>query len=334
MMKKTLILLSLIPLLNSNVNAQHVPNSNQAYQFTSVYNPAFTGAESCGDLKLGYRYQWTGFGASAPKFLNLVYNLRLSRSKNYGLNSLRTSVQASNSKPSKTPIHAAGSNLFNEKAGIINRLGGGLNYAFHYPLFESRNIWLATGMAIMIENARVDVNAIYMGSNPDPDAFYDKLLSGGANRVDLNVRVGLLLYAPNFYFGFSYLPVWNHPLQGAEGNFAGTLYRGTAQAGVSFPLNEAFNLKPSVFGVWQTDNEVLLDYSLKVFYQERVWLGLAYRSISSGVGLIGMNLSKMFVATYSYEIPTSALRQFSNGSHELVLAIRLNNVKSCNPYVW
>src|SRR5687767_12752525 len=89
--------------------AQYLPNSSQAYQFASVYNPAFTGVENYGDLKLGYRYQWTGFGDNAPKFINMVYNIRLNQPGDLKRNSLRTSVSYDDKLPiSKRMIHGLG----------------------------------------------------------------------------------------------------------------------------------------------------------------------------------------------------------------------------------
>lgn len=330
---KRVLVTGIVVMICVAAEAQYLPNSSQGFQFASVYNPAFTGVEHYGDLKLGYRYQWTGFGDQAPKFVNIVYNTRLNQPVDLKRNSLRTSVPYDNNLPiSKRITHGLGVSLFNEDVGAINRLGGGINYSFHYPL--NKSIWMATGLSVGIENTRVDISEIYMGTNPDPDPFYDKLLSNGANRTDLNIRAGVLFYSPIFYLGLCYLPVWNKALQTSEGNFADPFYRGTVQTGVSFPLSQAFNLKPSIFGVWQMDNELLLDYSLKIFYQERIWLGVTYRDTKSGVGLIGLNLNKLLIATYSYEVPTSALRQFSDGSHELVLTIRLNNSRGNNPYAW
>ena len=332
-MRRFFILITLT-LWQGIIFAQYLPSNNQAYQLASVYNPAFTGTESFGDLKLGYRYQWTSFGADAPKFINVLYNFRLSKPRDLKHNALRTSASENRLPKNKRIIHAMGGNLFNEEVGVIKRFGGGLNYSFHYPLFENKNVWLATGISSVFDNTRIDISGIYLGSNPDPDSYYEKLLSNGANRVDINIRAGMLLYAPHFYFGFSYLPIWSHPIQSAEENISSSFYRGTIQAGAAFPISQAFNLKPSIFGVWQMNNELLIDYSLKVYYDERVWLGFAYRSTSSGVGLIGLDLSKLLAVTYSYEVPTNAFQQFSNGSHELLLAIRLNNFRGYNSYMW
>src|SRR5688572_25001925 len=124
-MKRVLILGFVMNCMVIAADAQYLPNSSQAYQFASVYNPAFTGVENYGDLKLGYRYQWTGFGSNAPKFMNIVYNIRLNQPVDLKQNSLRTSTPSGNLPAGKRLIHGLGLSLFNEDVGVINRLGGG-----------------------------------------------------------------------------------------------------------------------------------------------------------------------------------------------------------------
>ena len=67
-----------------------MPGTNQAFQYAPVFNPAISGIEGYKDLKLGYRYQWSGFGAGAPKWLNLAYNFRLKEPLDLNLHALRT----------------------------------------------------------------------------------------------------------------------------------------------------------------------------------------------------------------------------------------------------
>jgi type IX secretion system membrane protein PorP/SprF len=82
------------------------------------------------------------------------------------------------------------------------------------------------------------------------------------------------------------------------------------------------------------NNQWLIDYSLKVFIQQKIWGGLTYRDTKSGIAMIGFNLNDRLGAAYSYEVSTGAFKQFSDGSHELVLSVRLNNFKRLTPQVW
>jgi type IX secretion system PorP/SprF family membrane protein len=316
------------------VDAQYVPNSSQPFQFASLYNPAFTGIEPYADMRLGYRNQWTGYGANAPKFINLVCNFRLHQPTDLTLNSLRTGpfTQDVEIPKRKRIIHGLGVNFFDQEVGTISRLGGGVNYALHYPI--SKKIHLSAGLSVMAENTKLKVNEIYLGSNADPDPFYDRLVRNGVNRTDVNVRAGMLLYSSGFYLGLCYLPAFQTAIQQSGGNFAEPPYRGTVQAGVAFPISPFIDLKPSVVALMQMNNQLLIDYTLKVFIQQKVWGGVTYRDTQSGIVMIGFNLNDVLGAAYSYEVSTSAFKQFSDGSHELVLAVRLNNFKRLTPQVW
>jgi len=326
----------LLALIAFTCNAQYVPNSAQAFQFASLYNPSFAGIEHYGDLKFNYRYQWTGYADNAPKYFNLVYNMRLSQPVDLSLNALRSSYGSNMEKlpipKNKRIIQGLGLNFFNEKAGVIDRLGAGVTYALHYPL--SKKVRLSGGVSAMVENMKVDVSKIYLGNDADPDLFYDNLLQGGSNRTELNVRAGALLYAPRFYVGVSYFPVWNTAIKSSDLNFQNTYYKGSMQAGLSFPLPQDVALKPSILALLTANNDLLIDYNVKLYLQQKLWMGLTYRDIRSGVVSAGLTINERFAAGYSYEFPTGPIRKFSGSSHELVLSVRVNNFKHEPQQMW
>jgi type IX secretion system PorP/SprF family membrane protein len=111
-------------------------------------------------------------------------------------------------------------------------------------------------------------------------------------------------------------------------------YRGSVQAGVSFALNPDVTLKPSIMALIQMNNEVVMDFGVKGFFKQNLWLGLTYRDIKSGVAIVGFNLNEKLSAAYSYEMSLGEFKQFNDGSHELVLAIRFNNYRKFNQYTW
>jgi type IX secretion system PorP/SprF family membrane protein len=334
-MRVSLVIVALSVLCGS-LHAQYVPNSGQAFQFASAYNPSFTGVESYGDLKLGYRYQWTGFKEYAPKFVNLVYNVRIKQPLDLTLNALRTSQSGARGKMmvprSRQLIHGLGLSLFNEKVGLIERLGGGVNYALHYPVTNTMR--MSMGVSAILENTKLDAGEIYLGANADPDPFYENLMKGSNNHTELTVRAGLLLYSDRFYIGASYFPLWNTSIKTSDLNFDELFYRGSAQAGLAFPLSADVILKPSVMALLQTDNDFLIDYSLKAFLQRKAWLGVTYRDIKNGIVSGGFTFNDMFAVSYSYEFSMGKIKQFSGGSHEVVLSVRLNNFKHQNQQTW
>jgi type IX secretion system PorP/SprF family membrane protein len=336
-MERRLLTIIIICLIAGTARAQYVPGTNQPFQYAPVFNPAFSGIEGYKDLKLGYRYQWSGFGAGAPKWLNLAYNFRLKEPLDLNLHALRTNSNVNQRKKEVVPamkraIHGFGINVYNESLGPIKRVGGGLNYAFHYPLTPT--VRLSGGVGVIIDNTKIDLNALELAFKTNPDPFWMSMRANGANHTDLSVRAGLLLYASNFYVGFSYLPLFNATLKTSEVTAADPFYKGTIMAGVAWPLSPSLTLKPSLLALWQTDNKLAIDYNVKMFIEQKIWCGVTYRDTRNLVALLGFNLNEMLGAAYSYEISTGGMQQFSDGSHELVLSLRLNNFKRLSSQTW
>jgi type IX secretion system PorP/SprF family membrane protein len=325
------VLVFMMPLL---VVAQYVPNSAQNFHYAPVYNPAFTGIENFLDAKVGYRYQWTGFKENAPQFLNAAVNFRIKQPLDLKTNALRPSrTDFSRMVPRrKLSIHGFGINGFSESFGPVIRSGGGLHYAIHLPLSEKT--YISGGIGGMIENTRVDESELYWGPNVDTsDPIYQKILAGGANHTEVWTRAGLLVYGESFYVGATYYP-YNTSLKSSDIAFNDAYYRAGVQAGVSFPLNEDFTVKPTVWGLLLTTDAWVIDYTAKFYMQDRVWFGITYRDIQSGIVSGGFNISELFSASYSYEFPLGKLRTFSGGSHELILAFRFSNYRHLNQRTW
>jgi len=70
---------------------------------------------------------------------------------------------------------------------------------------------------------------------------------------------------------------------------------------------------------------VTYDINAKISFRDVFWLGGSYRHNDSFGILAGFNISSLINVGYSYDITTSALNTVSNGTHEIVLGILLNN---------
>lgn len=313
--------------------SQFIPNNGQSFQFMPIYNPAFAGIENFHDFKVSYRYQWTGFGSDAPKFMNLAYTLRVKQPLDLNYNGLRSSYSKS-LDPSefprmKTSIAGLGISVFSEQFGPVKRTGGGLHYGFHYAL--SRNLRVALGVGVMFESQKVGINQITVRDN---DEYYNQLLKDGSTQTAISARAGILFYSKWFYAGFSYLPVYNHIIQASTVTPQNPFYKASAQIGFSAELTAELTLKPSALALLQVDGKLQIDYNLKAYIQQRVWLGVSYRDVESVIPMAGFQISDVLSASYSYELSTSGFKQFSDSSHELVLSVRLNNFKHLKQYTW
>jgi len=317
---------------------QYLPNSSQPFQFASLYNPAFAGTDEFSDLKLSYRYQFAGFGPVAPQYINLAFNTRLKSPVDLKTNALRTSqgnqINDKRYVPgSKRIIHGLGANLFSTKENLIKRFGGGVTYSFHYPISKTTRI--AIGSSALFENLKLNVDAINFGPGTEPtsDELIRRYLAGGPNQSEVTVRVGMLIYGKSFYVGGGYIPV-SYQVESSAISFSDIFYTGSLQAGVSIPVSAQFTLKPSVFGLLQNDNKVLMDYSVKGYLKEKGWVGVTYRDVDTATLSLGFDFNAMLGACYSYEWPLNSLKEFNSNSHEVVLVLRLNNIRNQNQYAW
>lgn len=317
--------------------AQYIPNSSQGFQFASAINPAFVGVEEFTDIKLGGRYQWSGFGDNAPKFLNAMANFRLKQPVDLVSNGVRISNVDILNDPTVIPrrkqiIHGFGGAVFYEKVGIMKRIGGGINYSFNYPL--SKSLRLAVGGSAIVENIKYGIGDVYLGSEAVADQFYEQLQKNSSNHTDLNIRAGMLLYSRNFYVGFSYLSLANSVLKSSDVAFSEPFYNGTVEAGVSLQASPGLTIKPSIMALLLVSGDVSINYNVKAYIQDKLWLGLAYQDTKSGTVLLGFNFNESMGASYSYDISMDGFKQFGDGSHELVLSLRLNNFKRMGQYTW
>jgi hypothetical protein len=60
----------------------------------------------------------------------------------------------------------------------------------------------------------------------------------------------------------------------------------------------------------------------KVTYKNQIWLGLAYRTADAASAMIGYLFRENLVIGYSYDFTTSNLKNYSSGTHELLIGVR------------
>jgi type IX secretion system PorP/SprF family membrane protein len=81
---------------------------------------------------------------------------------------------------------------------------------------------------------------------------------------------------------------------------------------------------------------VQVEANFKLQYQDRFWGGASYRHKDGFAAMIGLNVSNTFNIGYSYDYTTSALNNYSKGTHEIVLGFIIGNKYSdlCPGNVW
>src|ERR1700761_4427460 len=327
-MKKLLHLFILIAIVNTAL-AQQKPQYTQ-YVFNNILiNPAVTGIENYTDVKAGYRAQWTGLqGApvtdyitvSAPIGQNFIQGDASSMPGGGGDNP-GARLYTQNYMASE-PHHGIGFTIVSDKAGPITQTNIDVNYAYHIGLAPRLN--LALGVAAGLARTSLNVSEITLENALDP------AIANGTNaQWKPDVNAGVWLYGPDFYFGLSAQQILQEDLYFSTTTAAidasKTVPHFFATAGYKYWVSDDLALMPSVLVKEIQPVPLTYDINLKLSFQDKFWLGGSYRHDDSFGILAGFNLNSFINVGYSYDITTSALNTVSNGTHEIVLRLLLNN---------
>ena len=96
------------------------------------------------------------------------------------------------------------------------------------------------------------------------------------------------------------------------------------QGGYKHDLNPDLSLLPSLL-IKSDGTSTQFDISALAMYKQMVWLGVSYRTEDAVAPIIGYQMAtgkdkkNMFKIGYSYDVTTSELKNYSSGSHEIML---------------
>lgn len=312
----------------ATLQAQQRPQYTQYVFNNFLLNPALSGIENYTDVKIGHRQQWVGINdAPQTTFVSANWNLggeylwrnALSlpdhgddpMSKNY--------MQNYTSSPSH---HGMGVIAVLDKLGPLSRLDASLTYAYHLQMSNTLN--LSVGVSAGISSISLDVNALEFEQEEDP-----AVSQTFSNQIKPDLGIGLWLYGARFFAGASIQQVIPQKLRFTNeptATFGSEVPHFFITAGYRFFISEEIAATPSVMLKQVNPVPISIDANLKIAFQDRIWIGGSYRKNDSFAALAGVNINKLFNVTYSYDFTTSDLNQVTNGSHEIVLGIQLNNI--------
>ena len=90
---------------------------------------------------------------------------------------------------------------------------------------------------------------------------------------------------------------------------------------------EIFKLAPSTLIRYQDDAPLSFDVNAFMVFYDAVGVGLSYRNDDSVIPMFELQINQNFHVGYAYDITTSALNQYSNGSHEIMINYRVKFAK-------
>ncbi|MFT3884700.1 MAG: PorP/SprF family type IX secretion system membrane protein [Flavobacteriales bacterium] len=96
-----------------------------------------------------------------------------------------------------------------------------------------------------------------------------------------------------------------------------------AMGGYRFHLGEDLRLEPSFLLKYVDPVPPKWDLTATLRYRDMVWIGGTYRTNDAISLMVGYWLKKTFQFGYSYDLTTTRLRNYTSGTHEVMLAVTL-----------
>jgi len=319
---------------------QQAPQFTQFMQTGALFNPGMTGINSSPDIKIGYRKQWAGlpnspstlFASGSVKFgtdvpiptVSLPVRGRLS-------NQFQTSAQGSDVKPGKFR-HALGAFIIADQTSPTALNIGNLSYALHIALNSKWNLSVGAGLSV----SQTSLNRDKLNVSVKDDAGIG---TGLNSKINPDLNAGAFLSSETFFIGYSANYLFRNDIYSLSDK--STLV-GKQKAhhygvlGFRFDLNENWNLSPAAMIKFVDGSPLSSDVYCRFNYKDVLWFGPGFRNQDAFSGFLGVYLSNLLSVSYAYDYNYSSLNTASNGSHEVVLGLRLikNNVKTSRPSMW
>lgn len=298
---KKLFYISLFFFCLQSVKAQQVQQFSQYFLSGFAFNPAFAGSDENFNALATHRSQWSGI-TDAPR----TYFL--------GLHA-----------PSASGKMGFGGSLFTDVAGPTRRTG--LQGTYSYQLKVTENSKVSLGVSFGLTQFAIDGSQITLRDNND-----QVLTNSMQAELKPDAAFGALWYGENFHLGISATQLFNNELDlfpgDAEGRMALHYF---LTGGYKIQLNEIFAVEPFALVKYVAPLDPQIDLSTRVLYKSNFWVGGSYRTSDAAAIFAGYEILEYLTLGYSMDITTSELRNYSNGTHEIVVGVRFGKEKLIEP---
>lgn len=270
---------------------QQIPVLSQ-YMFNGlVINPAYAGSKDYMSAALMVRKQWSGF-KGAPLTQNASIHGPL-RKKKIGL----------------------GLMISNDKIGITNQTDVYASYAYHLPTGRGKfSLGLQGGFSYFKSN----FSELTVWDTDDPIYSTNSLTN-----LQPNFGFGSYYYSEKFYAGLSIPQLISYDSIQTINFFKDNIHHQSRHyylnAGIIFDRNKDFIIRPSFLVKYVLNAPLQYDVNLNILISNIFWIGASYRSGDAVVAIFEYQVNRKLRIGYSYDVTLSQLKNYSSGSHEIML---------------
>lgn len=272
--------------------AQQLPQLSQYTSHDYLYNPAVAGSREWFEMRSAHRNQWVGI-QDAPRTFMLSLTTPVSR--NMGI----------------------GGFLYTDHVGPTRRTGAQFSYAYHLRLTD--RIRLGFGLSLGLQQFLIDGSKITFHDGYDP--LMDNQLRGSTVP---DATFALYLHHQDWWFGAAAPQLLKNRIiyyderDASLSTLAGHYF---IMGGYRLHLSDDLRLEPSFLVKYVEPVPAKIDLTATLRYKEQISLGASYRTNDAIAVMVGYWLKKTFQFGYSYDITTTNLNRYSNGTHEVMLGI-------------
>ncbi|MEM9885470.1 MAG: type IX secretion system membrane protein PorP/SprF [Bacteroidota bacterium] len=266
-----------------------------------TFNPGYVGSRGVPSITALYRNQWLDI-EGAPQNIAVSYD-----------------------SPFLDDRVGFGLNIVNQGDGRFDTWNASMAYSYGIPVSEGLTIRI--GLQGTAEYTQIDL------SDPtilDPNGSDDpSIMTASLEPTQLkgNVGAGIYLHSERFYFGISSPRFLSNEIGFNENTDVVTAFRVAhyyAMAGFTVPMSEKVKLRPAFMGKYVQGAPFQLDANLSAIFSDKFTLGASYRTGGSGTGesvdfLLMLQLSKRMGLGVAYDFTLSDLKDYNNGTFELML---------------
>lgn len=279
---------------------QQLPQYSQ-YMFNQyAFNPAYAGVKSNWEAVTLNRYQWIGI-TDAPRTFTLSAN-----------------------GPLKKENLAMGGYVYTDIVGPTRRIGFQSSLAYHIRLTET--IKLSFGLSLGFNQWILDADKIT--TYHDGDFYFS---NGLLKSFDPDGKFGLYLYHDDWYVGASIEQIFHDKLSFLETQIGSESYLEDHYyftAGYNLALGDEWEIQPSALLKLGLPAPVKLDLNLRATYRKMLWAGIGWRTNDAITAMMGFRYREMLTVGYAYDITTTDLKNYSSGTHEVLLGITFGDGKT------
>ncbi len=302
-MRKLTIITALLLSCLYRVSAQPDPLYTQFMTNPFLINPALSGTYPYYQIIANSRLQWAGF-TDAP-VTNVI--------SMFG--------------PLVTQPMGLGGYIMHDAIGLTSMTTLSGSYAYYYAIAEDLKI--SMGLSLGLFQYKIEGS----GTTIEDDPVY-----GGQDFTQFgpDASIGFYLFSSIYHVGFSSTNLLGNKIHIGEDtttNLSRFTRNWYLHGGYKYMINREISIEPTVIFRKSKATPVQVDFNVRAWYGKRqwentkIWGGLSFRSQDALTVLIGCVIQRKIEVGLSYDIGVNKMRKYHNGSYELMLGFKFNDIK-------